>query len=64
MVLCWTVSLSGHISSSGQRTTMIFGFSLVYTGRVKIAGRTRVCGDRGGRTEVRSYGTKKLCHVA
>ena len=31
LVLCGTVSLSGHISSSGQRRAMIFGFSRIYS---------------------------------
>ena len=38
----WTVSLSGHISSSGQRTTMIFGSNRIYSST-----RTRSCKDRG-----------------
>ena len=38
----WTVSLSGHISSSGQRTTMIFGSNRIYS-----SARTRSCKDRG-----------------
>ena len=42
MVPCWTVSLLGHISSSGQRRTTIFGLNRICTSM-----RTRSCKNRG-----------------
>ena len=38
----WSTTLSGHISSSGQRATMIFGSNRIYSST-----RTRSCKDRG-----------------
>ena len=61
----WTVSLSGHISDlqvNVQRRSLAPIASTLQRARarVKIVGCIRFCGDRDGRTVVRSYGTKKL----
>ena len=72
--ISWVVQVAGrclsqviyHLQVNVQRRSLAQIASTLQRARarVKIVGCIRFCGDRDGRTMVRSYGTKKLVPIA